>query len=399
MEKNKKNLTKSFLGAISLNSYVKVKLNNENKICKIISIRPNNMNKKEESLNEYSYEYYIHYIEYDKRNDHWIKRKDIIETKISNEEIKKVKKAKDEIIFNNKGNEGYEKYIMSAHEEKIKVRTIDEIFFGNYRCTTWYFSPFPEEYHNKKILFFCEFCLNFYITKEELERHIKINCFLKHPPGNEIYRDNKISVFEVVGNKEPIYCENLSYLAKLFLEHKNLVWKIEEYFFYILTEYDKYGFHFIGFFSKGKESKENWNLLSILILPFHQRKGYGKFLIDFSYLLSKRENKYGTPERPLSDLGYKAYFSYWTQKICETLIKWKGDYITLNDISEETHINLKDIHIVMKELHLLRYYEGNYIIIGDKKILDEIRKKAGKNSYPLYPEKLIWTPYVKENIS
>ena len=122
-------------------------------------------------------------------------------------------------------------------------------------------------------------------------------------------------------------------------------------------------------------------------------------MIDFSYLLSKRENKYGTPERPLSDLGYKAYFSYWTQKICETLIKWKGDHITLNDISEETHINLKDIHIVMKELHLLRYYEGNYIIIGDKKILDEIRKKAGKKSYPLYPEKLIWTPYVKEIIS
>ena len=70
MEKNKKSLTKSFLGAISLNTYVKVKLNNENKICKIISIRPNNINKKEESLNEYSYEYYIHYIEYDKRNDH-----------------------------------------------------------------------------------------------------------------------------------------------------------------------------------------------------------------------------------------------------------------------------------------------------------------------------------------
>ena len=101
MKKNKKNLTKSFIGAISLNSYVKVKLNNENKICQIISIRPNDLNKNEneESLNEYSYEYYIHYIEYDKRNDHWIKRKDIIETKISNEEIKKIKKEKDEIIF------------------------------------------------------------------------------------------------------------------------------------------------------------------------------------------------------------------------------------------------------------------------------------------------------------
>ena len=122
-------------------------------------------------------------------------------------------------------------------------------------------------------------------------------------------------------------------------------------------------------------------------------------MIDFSYLLSKRENKYGTPERPLSDLGYKAYFSYWTQKICETIIKWKGDYITMDNISEETQINLKDIHNVMKELHLLRYYEGNYIIVGDKKILKEIIKKTGRYKYPLDPEKLIWTPYIKDKIS
>ncbi len=404
-EKNMKKITKeklaeeekhSFIGAIPVNSHVKVKLNNEDKICKIISIRQDPLRKKDEQPNEYSYEYYIHYVEYDRRNDHWIQRKDISDTKVTDEELKKLKNNQiptDEIIFHNDENEGMDEAGVIAHEEATKVRTIDEIVMGNYRCCTWYFSPFPEEYHNEKTLYFCEFCLNFYVKKDELERHLKTNCLLRHPPGNEIYRDDKISMFEVDGKTESIYCENLSYLSKLFLDHKTLAWDVDPFLFYILTEYDKYGYHFVGYFSKEKDSPQGWNLSCILTLPFHQRKGYGKFLIEFSYLLSKREQKYGSPERPLSDLGYSTYFAYWTQKICETLRKWEGNAITINDIAEETHIKQKDIHNVMSDLHLLAYDNGSYIVIADKKILDELEKRTGKKGYPLDPDKLIWTPY------
>ena len=401
-EKNMKKITKeklaeeekhSFIGAIPVNSHVKVKLNNEDKICKIISIRQDPLRKKDEQPNEYSYEYYIHYVEYDRRNDHWIQRKDISDTKVTDEELKKLKNNQDEIVFQNDENEGMDEAGVAAHEEATKVRTIDEIVMGNYRCCTWYFSPFPEEYHNEKTLYFCEFCLNFYVKKDELERHLKTNCLLRHPPGNEIYRDDKISMFEVDGKTESIYCENLSYLSKLFLDHKTLAWDVDPFLFYILTEYDKYGYHFVGYFSKEKDSPQGWNLSCILTLPFHQRKGYGKFLIEFSYLLSKREQKYGSPERPLSDLGYSTYFAYWTQKICETLRKWEGNAITINDIAEETHIKQKDIHNVMSDLHLLAYDNGSYIVIADKKILDELEKRTGKKGYPLDPDKLIWTPY------
>jgi len=160
---------------------------------------------------------------------------------------------------------------------------IECIDFGGWEIDTWYAAPYPEEYSRNRVLYICEFCLKYMNSDYVAWRH-KLKCPAKHPPGDEIYRHNSVSVFEVDGRKNPVYCQNLCLLAKLFLGSKTLYYDVEPFLFYVLCEYDDLGYHFVGYFSKEKRASSQNNVSCILTLPIHQRKGYGNLLIDFSYL-------------------------------------------------------------------------------------------------------------------
>lgn len=56
----------------------------------------------------------------------------------------------------------------------------------------------------------------------------------------------------------------------------------DPFLFYVMTQLDNRGFHLVGYFSKEKESSEDYNVACILTLPPYQRKGFGKLLIEFS---------------------------------------------------------------------------------------------------------------------
>lgn len=129
------------------------------------------------------------------------------------------------------------------------VRCPAVIEFGKYEIQTWYSSPYPPEYSRLQKLYICEFCLKYMRSKNILQRHTK-KCGWFHPPANEIYRKDNLSVFEVDGNVSKLFCQNLCLLAKLFLDHKTLYYDVEPFLFYILTKNDEKGCHLVGYFSK-----------------------------------------------------------------------------------------------------------------------------------------------------
>ncbi|VDO38986.1 unnamed protein product [Onchocerca flexuosa] len=141
------------------------------------------------------------------------------------------------------------------------------IRIGNFEIETWYSAPYPAEYAQLSILYLCEFCMKYMKSLEMRQRHSE-RCQLRHPPGNEIYRKDDISIFEVQnfliilyekgefvklivdGYCSRIYCQNICLLAKLFLDHKTLYYDVEPFLFYVVTRNDSSGCHFVGYFSK-----------------------------------------------------------------------------------------------------------------------------------------------------
>ena len=260
------------------------------------------------------------------------------------------------------------------HEAITKVKYVDRIQFGKYEVDCWYFSPYPEEYGKQPKLWICEYCLK-YMRLEKTYRYHQSDCCWRQPPGKEIYRKSTISVYEADGKDHKIYCQNLCLLAKLFLDHKTLFFDVEPFMFYILCEVDKHGAHLVGYFSKEKESPDGNNLACILTLPPYQRKGYGKFLIAFSYELSKLEQSVGSPEKPLSDLGKLSYRSYWSWVLLEILRDFRG-VLSIRDLSQMTSITQTDIIGTLQSLNMVKYWKGQHVICVTPKLVEEHLKSA-----------------------
>lgn len=193
-----------------------------------------------------------------------------------------------------------------------------------------------------------------------------------------------------------MYCQNLCLLAKLFLGSKTLYYDVEPFLFYVMTENDNYGCHFVGYFSKEKRPSSLNNVSCILVLPIHQRKGYGQYLIEFSYLLTRVERKTGSPEKPLSDMGLVSYRKYWRLVLCEELLQQKGP-ISISAISDRTGMTPDDIVSALEGLRALVRdpVTKKYAFRLDTVYFKSYIEKCNATDNPkVNPECLVWTPYV-----
>lgn len=295
-------------------------------------------------------------------------------------------------------------------ESPYHVSQIRHIRFRNFLIDTWYTAPYPEEYSHSSVLFICEHCLKYMNSPKLYARHQLKNCNMsnRHPPGTEIYRDSeqRIAFWEVDGRKNISYCQNLCLLAKLFLNSKTLYYDVEPFVFYILTEIDAADpstYHFVGYFSKEKLNNSDYNVSCILTLPVYQRKGYGTLLIDFSYLLSRKEFKYGTPEKPLSDLGLMSYRNYWKVTLAFQLRALCRRFLTdatsaslsVDHLCKLTGMTPSDVVVGLEELQALvkNFTTNTYGIVINHLVINSVIAKWELKKYvTLNPSQLLWKP-------
>ncbi|KAK4226652.1 males-absent on the first protein [Podospora fimiseda] len=180
------------------------------------------------------------------------------------------------------------------------------------------------------------------------------------PPMIEetIHDQGEWSIYEVDGEVDVLFCQNLSLFAKLFLDNKSVFFDVTGFNYFLLVHTPPLSSspnprpQIVGFFSKEKMSWDNNNLACILIFPPWQRKGLGALLMGISYEISRREGVLGGPEKPISDLGKKGYKRFWAGEIARWILESEGDdmVVDVGEISRATWIVVEDCLNVLREM-------------------------------------------------
>ncbi|KAK0673696.1 putative histone acetyltransferase [Cercophora samala] len=275
----------------------------------------------------------------------------------------------------------------SATKSTQTDRNIDKVVLGDLCFKTWYPSYFGKEVLDNgpgilDRLYVCPSCFKYSKELVAWWEHVQICQAKNFVPGSKIYTHPKgqrtvlkasgpppksgrgrksnasqkmveevvqdqgeWSIWEVDGEVDVLFCQNLSLFAKLFLDNKSVFFDVTGFKYFLLVytppavpapslptppEHPSLSgpnnashqprSQIIGFFSKEKMSWDNNNLACILVFPPWQRKGLGSLLMGVSYEISRREGLLGGPEKPISELGKKGYKRFWGGEIARWIL-------------------------------------------------------------------------------
>lgn len=200
---------------------------------------------------------------------------------------------------------------------------VKRVVLGDLSFPTWYQSIYPEELVAKdtEVLYVCRWCFRYSCDAAAYAGHVKLCSRRATPPGEKVYEHGGYAVYEIDGEDDKLFAQNLSLFAKLFLDHKSVFFDVSSFLYYVLTFTDPDtpdDYYVLGFFSKEKLSWDLNNLACILIFPPYQHKKLGRLLMGVSYKLSAWEwegGLIGGPERPLSELGHRSYSRFWEERM------------------------------------------------------------------------------------
>ncbi len=279
-------------------------------------------------------------------------------------------------------------------------RNIETVVLGNLSFETWYHSPYPDSliltpeqataanrsravYDGDIVngtysapspssnsinsvtcpqLHVCPYCFRYTPERSAYIAHLRYHeYFKKQNPdtlpvpesGLKIYEHDGYKVWQIRGEEEKLYCQNLSLFGKLFLDQKSVYFDVGGFWYYVLTytppegssksrksrgghkrgsshSGDDLGLEtqVLGFFSKEYLSWDANNLACILVFPPFQHRQLGKMLMSVSYKLSAWEWETGVPggpEKPLSEMGRRSYIRFWSERVARFMLGQSAD--------------------------------------------------------------------------
>lgn len=271
-------------------------------------------------------------------------------------------------------------------------RNVGTVLLGNLDFETWYFSPYPETVihgpdhhpsrthvngdarngHLEKVdapqipkLHVCPYCFRYTTRLDDYVQHVQhhVQEAEADPEGwwpvpesaVKVYEWDGYSVWDIDGEQEKLYCQNLSLFGKLFLEQKSVFFDTSSFHYFVLTytppqhanlapsSFKARGrkrtssglpadlglkTQVLGFFSKENLSWDANNLACILVFPPFQHRNLGQLLMAISYKLSGWEwedSIIGGPEKPLSAMGRKSYLRFWSERIARFFMGQTAD--------------------------------------------------------------------------